>query len=70
MFGMNRRDFGLGFALFVILIGAVAAVWYGLQFFSNQTLRELATQQAVRWGQVVNENLSDADATFQYGTIT
>ena len=70
MFGMNRRDFGLGFALFVILVGAVAAVWYGLQFFSNQTLRELATQQAVRWGQVVNENLSDADATFQYGTIT
>ena len=70
MFGMNRRDFGLGFALFVILVGAVATVWYGLQFFSNQMLRELATQQAVRWGQVVNENLSDADATFQYGTIS
>ena len=70
MFGMNKRDFGLAFALFWILVGALAAVWYGLQFFTTQMLEELAEQEAVRWGQVVNENMTDSDATFQFGTIT
>ena len=70
MFGMNKRDLGLALTLFLVMASALAAVWYGIQAFSNQMLEELAEQEAVRWGEVVNESLTDSDATFQFGTIS
>ncbi len=70
MFGMNKRDFGLAFALLWILVGALFGAWFGLRFFSTHLLEKLAEQEALRWGEVVTANLSDPDATFAYGKIT
>jgi signal transduction histidine kinase len=70
MFGMKRRDFGLAFALLWIAVATMAATWYGLQYFSQQLLKELAEEEALRWGSIVSSNLSDPEATFAYGRIS
>ncbi len=67
---LHRRDITLFLVLVSIGLLVLGTSWFGAEGLERRVLIAQATQQAERWADHLQKNLSDPDATFSYGKMS